>query len=52
MRLHQNFALNFNGRFQSFSLLFTTKKKPHQLNCFFASAGYGAYQKALADAFQ
>jgi hypothetical protein len=26
--------------------------KPHPLNCFFASTSYGAYQKALADAFQ
>jgi thioesterase domain-containing protein len=28
------------------------KERPHPLNCFFASTGYGAYQKALAGAFQ
>jgi hypothetical protein len=27
-------------------------QRPHPLNCFFASTGYGAYQKALAGAFQ
>jgi hypothetical protein len=26
--------------------------KPHPLSYFFASTGYGAYQKALAGAFQ
>jgi hypothetical protein len=26
--------------------------KPHPLSYFFASTGYGAYQKALASAFQ
>jgi hypothetical protein len=35
-------------------LNFTTKlkEKPHPLNYFFASIGYGAYQKVLAGAFQ
>jgi thioesterase domain-containing protein len=26
--------------------------KPHPLSCFFASIGYGAYQKVLAGVFQ
>jgi hypothetical protein len=28
-----------------------TRERPHPLNYFFASTGYGAYQKELAGAF-